>query len=89
MAVYTFLAYIAITFHMTMVKEFGGITAVLVGNTRKAMTICLSFILFPKPISYLYALGGLLVFGSLTANAYMKELSSGSRGKKEGPVLAF
>ena len=36
-----------------------------VGNTRKAMTICLSFVLFPKPMSYLYAAGGVLVFGSL------------------------
>ena len=90
MSVYTFLAYIAITLHMTMVKEFGGITAVLVGNTRKAMSIVLSFILFPKPVSYLYAIGGVLVFGSLIGNAYMKEMSStgGKKGgKKDAPVL--
>mmetsp|Transcript_35526 Transcript_35526/g.36195 ORF Transcript_35526/g.36195 Transcript_35526/m.36195 type:complete len:348 (+) Transcript_35526:219-1262(+) len=73
MLVYTFLAYLAITLHMTLVKEFGGITAVLVGNTRKAMTILLSFLLFPKPSSMLYVLGGVLVFGSLVGNAVMKE----------------
>eukprot|EP01041_Mallomonas_annulata_P004583 gene4583-9111_t len=85
MTVYTFLAYIAITFHMTLVKEFGGITAVLVGNTRKAMTIVLSFVLFPKPVSNLYIFGGVLVFGSLIGNAIMKErLQSNGHGKKGG-----
>ncbi|KAJ1412809.1 UAA transporter [Ochromonadaceae sp. CCMP2298] len=79
MAVYTFLAYIAITFHMALVKEFGGITTVLVGNARKAMTIVLSFLLFPKPTSYLYAVGGFLVFGSLVGNAYMKDRHSNSK----------
>lgn len=72
-SIYTFLAYIAITFHMALVKEFGGITTVLVGNSRKAMTIVLSFILFPKPMSVLYLGGGILVFGSLIGNAFMKE----------------
>ena len=73
MIIYTFLAYIAITFHMALVKEFGGIITVLVGNARKAVTICLSFILFPKPLNELYILGGLLVFGGLIADAYMRE----------------
>lgn len=76
MTIYTFLAYVAITYHMALVKEFGGIVTVLVGNTRKAVTIVLSFVLFPKPLSILYAFGGILVFGSLIGNAYMKEKHS-------------
>lgn len=83
MLIYTFLAYIAITFHMALVKEFGGIVTVLVGNTRKAVTIVLSFLLFPKPMSILYVFGGVLVFGSLIANAFMKEKFGGG-GKKGG-----
>lgn len=71
--VYTFVAYIAITFHMALVEEFGGVTTVLVGNTRKALTIVMSFVLFPKPTSVLYFFGTVLVFGSLIGNAYMKE----------------
>lgn len=71
--VYTFVAYIAITLHMALVEEFGGVTTVLVGNTRKAFTIVMSFILFPKPTSVLYLYGTVLVFGSLIGNAYMKE----------------
>ena len=89
MVVYTFVAYIAITFHMALVKEFGGITTVLVGNTRKAMTIVLSFILFPKPTSILYIFGGILVFGSLIGNAYMKDKvgPSGESNKKSLPMV--
>ena len=85
MIIYTFLAYIAITFHMALVKEFGGIVTVLVGNTRKAITIALSFVLFPKPLSIYYAFGGVLVFGSLIGNAFMKEKygnAGGSGGRK-------
>ena len=80
MVVYTFLAYIAITFHMALVKEFGGIVTVLVGNTRKAITIVLSFVLFPKPVSSMYIFGGVLVFGSLVGNAFFKEHQN--RGKE-------
>jgi len=87
MAIYTFLAYIAISFHMALVQEFGGIVTVLVGNTRKAMTIVLSFILFPKPTSWLYAAGGTLVFGSLIGNAIMKERASGGGGKRDGGMI--
>ena len=59
-----------------------GIVTVLVGNTRKAVTIILSFLLFPKPGSILYLLGGIFVFGSLIGNAIMKErlLYSGGAG---------
>jgi len=89
MTIYTFLAYIAITFHMALVKEFGGIVTVLVGNLRKAITICISFWLFPKPGSILYIFGGIMVFGSLVFNAFMKEkASSNSSGsnKREGGI---
>lgn len=81
--VYTFVAYIAITFHMALVQEFGGITTVLVGNTRKAMTIVMSFLLFPKPTSILYVFGTVLVFGSLMGNAYMKEKQGGGGRSKQ------
>lgn len=87
MACYTFLAYIAVSLHMMLVKEFGGIAAVLVGNTRKAMTIVLSFVLFPKPMSYLYALGVILVFGSLIGNAIMKERLHGAGKKGSAPMI--
>lgn len=57
-------------------------TTVLVGNTRKAMTIVLSFLLFPKPFSWLYVYGGILVFGSLVANEVSKERSKAEKRKQ-------
>ncbi len=60
-----------------MIKEYGGIATVIVGNARKAMTIVLSFLLFPKPGSIFYIFGGILVFGGLTLNAYSKEMGWG------------
>ena len=83
MIIYTVVAYLAITCHMTMIKEFGGIATVIIGNVRKALTIVLSFALFPKPGSWLYILGGVLVFGSLTANAYIKEQDHARKSKGE------
>lgn len=83
MVIYTFLAYVAINFHMALVQEFGGIVTVLVGNTRKAITIVLSFILFPKPSSILYVFGGICVFGSLVGNAIMKERLYSGGGKSK------
>jgi UAA transporter family len=57
---------------MSVVKQYGGVTAVLVGNARKAMTMMLSFLLFPKPFTPEYAVGGMLVLTGLMANVYMK-----------------
>ena len=86
MFVYTLLAYVAISLHMTMVKQFGSVAAVLVGNARKSMTIVLSFLFFPKPFSSLYIFGGALVFGGLTVSAYIK--SQGGRGGGGGSKAA-
>uniref|UniRef100_A0A7S0F0Q5 Sugar phosphate transporter domain-containing protein n=1 Tax=Hanusia phi TaxID=3032 RepID=A0A7S0F0Q5_9CRYP len=71
--IYTIVAYVAISFHMRVVSRYGSVIAVLVGNIRKAGTIALSFLLFPKPFSWFYVYGTLLVFGGLTATAYIKD----------------
>jgi adenosine 3'-phospho 5'-phosphosulfate transporter B3 len=70
--IYTFIAYIAISFHMTVVRRFGGVTAVLVSTGRKGMTLILSFILFPKKFSWLYVLGALMVLGGLLLSSLHK-----------------
>lgn len=67
------MAYLAVTCHMTLVHELGAVAAVVVGNARKALTIVLSFILFPKPFSIFYIIGVLLVFGSAILHVVMKE----------------
>lgn len=57
----------------------------LVGNARKAMSIVLSFLIFPKPFSVLYVLGGVLVFGSLLGNDIMMENAKQEKRKLSCP----
>lgn len=71
-AVYTFIAYIAISFHMSVVRRYGGVSAVFVATGRKGMTLVLSFILFPKEFSWLYVLGALMVLGGLLLSSLHK-----------------
>lgn len=86
---YCILTYVAVMFHMSVVKEFGGVGAVLVGNSRKAVTVLLSFFLFPKPFTYLYAVGGILVLAGLIASVYLKEkrkpLGGGGKARASPP----
>lgn len=72
MVVYTFVAYIAISMHMTVVKRFGGVAAVVLATARKGMTLVLSFILFPKAFSWYYVLGAVLVLGGLLIHSLIK-----------------
>mmetsp|Transcript_2120 Transcript_2120/g.4545 ORF Transcript_2120/g.4545 Transcript_2120/m.4545 type:complete len:228 (+) Transcript_2120:567-1250(+) len=75
MLTYATVSYVAVSCHMTVVQRFGGVVGVLVGNGRKIVTIVLSFILFPKPVSALYAAGVLLSLGGLTSAVLVKEWS--------------
>jgi len=73
LAVYTLISYAAISTFMMIVKTYGGVTAVLLGTTRKAMSIALSFILFPKAFSWMYVAGGACVLGGLTTISLVKQ----------------
>jgi len=73
LAVYTLISYAAISTFMMIVKTYGGVTAVLLGTTRKAMSIALSFILFPKAFSWMYVAGAFCVLGGLTTISLVKQ----------------
>jgi len=81
--VYTFIAYIAISFHMNVVKRYGGVAAVLVATGRKAMTLILSFLLFPKGFSWFYPVGAVLVLGGLLVSSLAKIHSHNNSNKKK------
>ena len=72
MSVYILVSYIAVSFFMQIVKNFGAVTGVLAGTARKAMTLILSFILFPKQFSWYYVFGAFLVLGGLPASSLVK-----------------
>lgn len=71
-AIYIFVAYIAISFHMTVVKRFGGVAAVVVATGRKGLTLILSFVLFPKAFSWFYPAGAILVLGGISVASLFK-----------------
>lgn len=83
-SIYTFIAYIAISFHMNVVKRYGGVAAVLVATGRKAMTLILSFLLFPKGFSWFYPAGAALVLGGLLVSSLSK-MRSHNNGAKQSP----
>jgi adenosine 3'-phospho 5'-phosphosulfate transporter B3 len=73
-AVYTFVAYVAISCHMNVVKRYGGVAAVFVATFRKAMTLVISFVLFPKTFSWYYPVGAVLVLGGLMVSSLHKTM---------------
>jgi solute carrier family 35 (adenosine 3'-phospho 5'-phosphosulfate transporter), member B3 len=81
-AIYTFIAYIAISFHMNVVKRHGGVAAVFIATGRKAMTLIVSFVLFPKGFTWLYPIGSVLVLGGLTIASLAKIWSMPSQQGK-------
>ena len=68
-AVYMVAAYFAISTWVQIIKRFDGVVAVIVASARKGMTLLLSFLLFPKPWSPWYAVGGVLVLAGVVWTA--------------------
>ena len=73
LCIYTAISYVAISTYMNIVKRFSGVTAVLLATARKGMTLMLSFLLFPKPFSWFYVAGAMLVLGGLLVASLMKQ----------------
>lgn len=82
--VYTVLSYISISCYMTLVKRFGGVTAVVLTTARKAMTLVLSFLLFPKGFSWMYVHGSLLVLGAVMTASICKKLGNRKPAPQQG-----
>lgn len=86
MFIYTFIASIAISLHMTVVKKFGGVAAVVLATGRKGMTLVLSFLLFPKMFSWFYVVGATLVLGGLLVQSLAH--IQAKKSKQESTVVA-
>mmetsp|Transcript_437 Transcript_437/g.862 ORF Transcript_437/g.862 Transcript_437/m.862 type:complete len:449 (-) Transcript_437:24-1370(-) len=84
MSIYTAVSYVAISAYMNLVKRFGGVAAVYIATARKAMTLVLSFLLFPKDFSWFYVAGATLVLGGLMVVSLYKQ----KRGKMQEAAKA-
>mmetsp|Transcript_38341 Transcript_38341/g.62111 ORF Transcript_38341/g.62111 Transcript_38341/m.62111 type:complete len:409 (-) Transcript_38341:26-1252(-) len=70
--VFAFCGYIGVNVVLVLVNQFGAVTSVVVTSCRKLLTIFLSFILFPKPFTSLYAWATLSLFAGMLLQAYAK-----------------
>lgn len=86
MSIYTAVSYIAISTYMNLVKRFGGVAAVYLATARKAMTLVLSFLLFPKDFSWFYVSGATLVLGGLMfVSLYKQRIRSTQEARHVNP----
>mmetsp|Transcript_11692 Transcript_11692/g.20760 ORF Transcript_11692/g.20760 Transcript_11692/m.20760 type:complete len:361 (+) Transcript_11692:119-1201(+) len=62
---FSVMGYVTVCFVLLIIKNFGSTNAEIVKSMRKVCQVVLSFMAFPKPMSWKYILGGLLVALSL------------------------
>eukprot|EP00753_Platysulcus_tardus_P013831 PLAT3871.3.p1 GENE.PLAT3871.3~~PLAT3871.3.p1 ORF type:complete len:258 (+),score=123.25 PLAT3871.3:320-1093(+) len=72
MLLYSMLGFVGENFVMLLVQRFGALVAVTTTSCRKAVSIIISFLVFPKPYTHAYALATLCVFGGIAINVYVK-----------------
>ncbi len=62
---FSVLGYITVCLILLIIKHFGATNAEVVKSMRKVCQVALSFLVFPKPLSWKYGVGGLLVAAAL------------------------
>lgn len=62
---FSVLGYVTVCLVLLIIKGFGATNAEIVKSLRKVCQVAVSFMLFPKPLTWKYLMGGLLVALSL------------------------
>ena len=57
MIVFSLTGCIGEHFVMALIKRWGALIAVVVTSLRKLLTVVLSFVIFPKPLSFIFFCG--------------------------------
>ncbi len=70
------IGYVAVFFYLGLVQRFGVAVCIGVSALRKIATICLSFVVFPKPFTVMYLYGGVMVMAAILMTAYLKNSAS-------------
>eukprot|EP01135_Chromosphaera_perkinsii_P009388 Nk52_evm64s1737 gene=Nk52_evmTU64s1737 len=69
---FSLCGYLGVKFVLDLVREYGALLAVTVTTCRKAATMVLSFLIFPKPFTLQHFFSGFLVIVGLCLNIYKK-----------------
>lgn len=83
LVVFCSCGYFGVTCVAALTKKFGALVSTMTTTARKAMTLFLSFFLFPKPATPMHVLGGLLFVVGLTVKA-VPAPSSSRRRREDG-----
>lgn len=70
-------------FVMLTVKNFGALTTVTTTSVRKGLTVMLSFVIFPKPVTSTYLMGVAFVLIGLALNVVVKSNEKRAKDAKE------
>ena len=71
------LFYLGALFYTMLMQHSGAVSAVFVTTMRKALTVSISFVLFPKPWSHKYLLGLIFLLAAIVSEY---------QGKKQAPA---
>ena len=69
--------YVSVSFVLLLIKLYGATITEMVKSMRKVLTVIMSFLLYPKPVSWKYGLGGLAVVASLAITQEMQRRKGG------------
>lgn len=70
----------AVWAYTKLIQATSSVIAVAVSTLRKVGTICLSYILFPKPLLTIHIFSGMLVLAGMVLNSVAKERKSDTAG---------
>ncbi|KRZ70094.1 Adenosine 3'-phospho 5'-phosphosulfate transporter 2 [Trichinella papuae] len=73
MLLFSVCSYFGVQVILTLINGFDALVAITVTTFRKVITVCLSFILFSKPFTYRYLLGGIVIVIGIYFNLYSKK----------------
>ena len=69
--------YVSVSFVLLLIKIYGATVTEMVKSMRKVLTVVLSFVLYPKPVSWKYYMGGVAVLLSLVATQELQRRKGG------------
>jgi len=87
MLTFSACGYLGVNVVLGLVQHFGALTAVTVTTTRKALTLVVSFVFFPKPFVMGYVWGGVLILAGIAINVAVKQQKK--QKQPQAPVLPY
>ena len=78
--------YVSVSFVLLLINLYGATVTELVKSMRKVLTVVLSFVLYPKPVSQKYLMGGVAVLISLVATHELQRRKGGDVKASDQPV---